>query len=124
MIDFFFLLIEKIIYLLKWLFRAGTTLTVTDTTDPDWWQGKTHGQVGLFPSKYVAKLYSGERPLQMLHTIQVSDGEGSMIKLLRDQVNVDPIKVTHYQYCKDFYFNNCVCISISHCRLLFKLVRN
>ncbi|XP_053206539.1 uncharacterized protein LOC128390796 isoform X8 [Panonychus citri] len=66
--------------------KAGTTLTVTDTTDPDWWQGKTHGQVGLFPSKYVAKLYSGERPLQMLHTIQVSDGEGSMVKLLRDQI--------------------------------------
>ncbi|XP_015786391.1 uncharacterized protein LOC107363641 isoform X6 [Tetranychus urticae] len=66
--------------------KAGTTLTVTDTTDPDWWQGKSHGQTGLFPSKYVAKLYSGERPLQMLHTIQVSDGEGSMVKLLRDQI--------------------------------------
>jgi len=67
--------------------RAGTTLTVTDTTDSDWWQGKCYGQIGYFPSKYVAKLYPGERPLQMLHTIQVSDGE-SFVKLLKDQASL------------------------------------
>lgn len=65
--------------------RAGSTVTVTDTSDQEWWQGKCYGRTGYFPSKYVAKLHFGERPLQMMHTIQVSDGE-AMIKLLRDQV--------------------------------------
>lgn len=67
--------------------RAGSMLTVTDTSDPDWWQGKSHGQTGLFPSKYVAKLFPGERPVIMTQTIQVSDGESGIIKLLRDQVS-------------------------------------
>ncbi|XP_074593514.1 uncharacterized protein LOC141849193 isoform X1 [Brevipalpus obovatus] len=66
--------------------KAGMTLTVTDTSDPDWWQGKSHGHTGLFPSKYVAKLFPNERPLLMTHTIQVSDGENGIIKLLRDQI--------------------------------------
>ncbi|RWS26174.1 uncharacterized protein B4U80_09535, partial [Leptotrombidium deliense] len=65
--------------------KAGAMVTVTDTSDPDWWQGKCCGHVGYFPSKYVAKLFPGEKPLQMTHTIQVSDGENGMVKLLRDQ---------------------------------------
>jgi hypothetical protein len=56
-----------------------------DTSSIDWWEGKSYGQTGYFPSKYVAKLYPSERPLLMIHTIQVSDGD-TMIKLLRDQV--------------------------------------
>lgn len=66
--------------------RAGGTLTVTDTSDPDWWQGKYHGRLGWFPSKYVTKLFPGERPLQITHTIQVGDGDNGLIKLLKDQV--------------------------------------
>ncbi|XP_076353539.1 SH3 and cysteine-rich domain-containing protein isoform X3 [Tachypleus tridentatus] len=65
--------------------KAGCTVTVIDTSDPDWWQGKCLGKVGFFPSKYVTKLHPGERPLQVIHSIQLSNGE-SEVKLLRDQV--------------------------------------
>lgn len=61
-------------------------VTVVDTTDPDWWQGKCLGQVGYFPSKYVTKLFPGERPLQVIHTVQVNDGEFQATKLIREQV--------------------------------------
>nr|XP_046917469.1 protein kinase 4-like [Dermatophagoides farinae] len=65
--------------------RAGYMVTVVDTTDPDWWQGKCMGKVGFFPSKYVTKLFPGERPLQVIHTVQLTDGEFA-IKLLREQI--------------------------------------
>ncbi|OTF70818.1 SH3 domain containing protein, partial [Euroglyphus maynei] len=58
-------------------------VTVVDTTDPDWWQGKCMGKVGYFPSNYVTKLFPGERPLQVIHTVQLTDGEFA-IKLLRE----------------------------------------
>ncbi|KAH8034963.1 hypothetical protein HPB51_003804 [Rhipicephalus microplus] len=67
--------------------KAGDTVTVIDTTDPDWWQGKCLGRVGFFPSKYVAKLHPGERALQVLHSIQVMDGQ-EPVKLLRDQLRL------------------------------------
>lgn len=45
----------------------------------------------FFPSslKYVARLQAGERPLQVLQNLQISDGDknGSMT-LLRDQIVV------------------------------------
>lgn len=73
---------------------AGFKVTVIDTSDPDWWKGKCLGRVGYFPSKYVARLQAGERPLQVLQNLQISDGDknGSMT-LLRDQivVQVNPI---------------------------------
>jgi hypothetical protein len=59
---------------------------VTDTTDPDWWQGKCMGRIGYFPSKYVTKLHPGEKPLQVTHNLQVTDGADNGLKLLRDQV--------------------------------------
>uniref|UniRef100_T1JBE3 SH3 domain-containing protein n=1 Tax=Strigamia maritima TaxID=126957 RepID=T1JBE3_STRMM len=65
--------------------KAGETITVTDTSDPDWWKGKGFRRGGFFPSKYVAKLNSGERPLQVTHNLQVSDGDNGL-KLLRDQI--------------------------------------
>ncbi|OQR76830.1 hypothetical protein BIW11_02999 [Tropilaelaps mercedesae] len=57
--------------------KAGDTLTVIDTSDPDWWQGKCMGKVGFFPSKYVAKLHPGERTLQVVHPIQVAEQPGT-----------------------------------------------
>ncbi|XP_031637064.1 uncharacterized protein LOC116349649 isoform X3 [Contarinia nasturtii] len=68
---------------------AGFKVTVIDTSDPDWWRGKCLGRVGYFPSKYVARLQAGERPLQVLQNLQISDGDknGSMT-LLRDQIVV------------------------------------
>lgn len=66
--------------------RAGYMLTVLDTSDPEWWQGKCLGKVGFFPSKYVTKLFPGERPLQVIHTVQVNDGDFA-IKLMREQVS-------------------------------------
>ncbi len=63
-----------------------------DTTDPDWWQGKCMGRIGYFPSKYVTKLHQGEKPLQVTHNLQVTDGADNGLKLLRDQV----IKNTYF----------------------------
>lgn len=60
-------------------------MTVTDTSDPDWWQGKCLGRTGYFPSKYVTRLNCGEKPLQVTHNLQVTDGDNG-IKLLRDQI--------------------------------------
>ncbi|XP_054717614.1 uncharacterized protein LOC129227009 [Uloborus diversus] len=65
--------------------KAGCIITVTDTSDPDWWQGKCLGKIGYFPSKYVTKLHPGEQPLQVTHTVHVNDGE-SGLKLLTDQI--------------------------------------
>ncbi|XP_043216930.1 uncharacterized protein LOC122379073 isoform X14 [Amphibalanus amphitrite] len=65
--------------------KAGYKLTVMDTSDPDWWKGKCLGKVGFFPSKYITKLQAGERPLQVTHNLQVTDGQDGM-RLLRDQI--------------------------------------
>jgi hypothetical protein len=46
-------------------FRAGSKLTVIDNSDKDWWKGKCLGAVGVFPSTYVTKLQTGEKPLQV-----------------------------------------------------------
>ena len=70
--------------------RAGYKLTVMDTSDPDWWKGKCLGKVGFFPSKYITKLQAGERPLQVTHNLQVTDGQDGM-RLLRDQVRTDEL---------------------------------
>ncbi|KAJ2947058.1 hypothetical protein O0L34_g16405 [Tuta absoluta] len=65
--------------------KAGYKVTVTDTSDPNWWKGKCLGKIGYFPSKYCTKLQAGERPLQVTHNLQVSDGENGLM-LLRDQI--------------------------------------
>ncbi|CAO1427466.1 unnamed protein product [Diamesa serratosioi] len=67
--------------------KAGYKVTVIDTSDPDWWKGKCLGRIGYFPSKYCTKLAAGEKPLQVTHNLQVSDGErGENMTLLRDQI--------------------------------------
>ncbi|KAA0194946.1 hypothetical protein HAZT_HAZT011252 [Hyalella azteca] len=43
------------------------------------------GRTGFFPSKYVSRLNNGERPLQVTHNLQVTDGDRGL-KLLRDQI--------------------------------------
>ncbi|GLV34334.1 Stac-like [Carabus blaptoides fortunei] len=65
--------------------KAGYKVTVIDTSDPDWWKGKCLGRVGYFPSKYCSKLAAGEKPLQVTHNLQVSDGDNGLM-LLRDQI--------------------------------------
>ncbi|XP_046668557.1 uncharacterized protein LOC124359657 isoform X3 [Homalodisca vitripennis] len=65
--------------------KAGYKVTVIDTSDQDWWKGKCLGRIGYFPSKYVTKLQVGERPLQVTHNLQVSDGDNGLT-LLRDQI--------------------------------------
>ncbi|XP_030387407.1 uncharacterized protein LOC115634020 isoform X2 [Scaptodrosophila lebanonensis] len=67
--------------------KAGYKVTVIDTADPDWWKGKVLGRVGFFPSKYCVRLNANEKPLQVTHNLQVSDGErGENMTLLRDQI--------------------------------------
>ncbi|XP_048522317.1 uncharacterized protein LOC109542090 isoform X5 [Dendroctonus ponderosae] len=65
--------------------KAGYKVTVIETTDPDWWKGKCFGKTGFFPSKYVSKLSPGEKPLQVTHNLQVTDGDNGLM-LLRDQI--------------------------------------
>ncbi|XP_054275362.1 uncharacterized protein LOC128994676 isoform X6 [Macrosteles quadrilineatus] len=65
--------------------KAGYKVTVIDTSDQDWWKGKCLGRIGYFPSKYVTKLGVGEKPLQVTHNLQVSDGDNGLT-LLRDQI--------------------------------------
>lgn len=59
-------------------------------TDPDWWKGKCLGRIGYFPSKYCARLTAGEKPLQVIQNLQLSDGERNdgIVTLLRDQIVV------------------------------------
>ncbi|XP_050428318.1 uncharacterized protein LOC126838181 isoform X7 [Adelges cooleyi] len=65
--------------------KAGYKVTVIDTSDPAWWKGKCFGRVGYFPYNYVTKVQPGERPLQVTHNLQVSDGDNGLT-LLRDQI--------------------------------------
>lgn len=64
-------------------------------TDPDWWKGKCLGRIGYFPSKYCARLTAGEKPLQVIQNLQLSDGERNdgIVTLLRDQI------VVQVNYC-------------------------
>lgn len=34
-------------------FKKGEIITVTDSSDPNWWKGTCRGESGLFPSSYV-----------------------------------------------------------------------
>lgn len=34
-------------------FRKGDVITVTDSSDDNWWKGMCHGETGLFPASYV-----------------------------------------------------------------------
>lgn len=76
-------------------FRAGYKVTVIDTSDPAWWKGKCFGRVGYFPYNYVTKVQPGERPLQVTHNLQVSDGDNGLT-LLRDQVRILQNNITIY----------------------------
>lgn len=57
--------------------------------------------LGYFPSKYVTKLHPGEKPLQVTHNLQVTDGAENGLKLLRDQVIKDKNKIGCYYYSKN-----------------------
>ncbi|XP_028671067.1 GRB2-related adapter protein 2a [Erpetoichthys calabaricus] len=37
-------------------FQHGDIIEVLDRSDPSWWKGRLRGQVGLFPSNYIAQL--------------------------------------------------------------------
>lgn len=37
-------------------FLRGDIIEVLDCPDPNWWQGKIYGRVGLFPRSYVQPL--------------------------------------------------------------------
>lgn len=76
------------------LFFLLHKVTVIDKSDPDWWKGKCLGRIGYFPSKYCAKLAAGEKPLQVTHNLQVSDGERGEMTLLRDQIVIQ-VKIFH-----------------------------
>ncbi|CAG2171735.1 unnamed protein product [Oppiella nova] len=73
--------------------KAGYSVTVVDTSDPDWWQGKCLGKKGYFPSNYVTKLFPGEKPLQIV--IQVVEEVDGIIMIrtgINDKIVPCPIK--------------------------------
>ncbi|XP_040569919.1 uncharacterized protein Stacl isoform X5 [Lepeophtheirus salmonis] len=78
--------------------KAGQMLTVIDTSDKDWWKGKCLGSIGFFPSTYVNKLLPGEKPFQVQQTIQISSLDGTLLKLLRDQI---VIRISEENYQRD-----------------------
>ena len=73
--------------------RAGYKLTMIDNSDKDWWKGKCVGSIGVFPSTYVTKLQSGEKPLQVIQSVTINSAIGDgPIQLLRDQASSRPHK--------------------------------
>lgn len=69
--------------------NAGQLVAVLDHSERDWWKVRAQdgsSRVGYFPAGYLAKLYHNERPLRVLQTFQVSNGE-TCEKLLRGQVS-------------------------------------
>ena len=44
------------------MFRAGSTVQILDTVDPDWWRGRCTltGGTGFLPSTYLARVLPGE----------------------------------------------------------------
>lgn len=84
---------QNVFHLISWKYHKKKLqfpftpqVTVIDTSDPDWWQGKLLGRTGYFPSKYCVRLNANEKPLQVVHNLQVSDGERGELQLLRDQI--------------------------------------
>lgn len=68
---------------------AGQIVNVLDNNERDWWKVSLLNNSliqGYFPSSYLGVLYPNERPLQVIQTIQVSNGE-ICDKLLRGQVS-------------------------------------
>ncbi|KAK0093163.1 hypothetical protein PV326_014175 [Microctonus aethiopoides] len=65
--------------------KAGYKITVIDKSEKDWWKGKCLGRVGYFPSAYVLRVESGQKPLQVTRNLQLSD----QITLLRDQIVIE-----------------------------------
>lgn len=68
---------------------AGQLVIPLDSREQDWWRVSAldgSNRIGYFPASYLTKIYQNERPLQVIQTIQVSDGE-TCDKLLRGQVS-------------------------------------
>ncbi|XP_041365343.1 SH3 and cysteine-rich domain-containing protein 3-like [Gigantopelta aegis] len=67
--------------------RAGWRLTVSNSSDPDWWKGKCNGKVGYFPSTYVQRLHPGQRVFQVQQTMNLTEKElGFGMRLHKDQI--------------------------------------
>ncbi|CAL1528301.1 unnamed protein product [Lymnaea stagnalis] len=67
--------------------RPGSRVSVTNSSDPDWWKGKCNGRSGYFPAKYLLKLTKYQRVYQVTHTMNLTeiDGLGGM-RLHKDQI--------------------------------------
>ncbi|KAK3772362.1 hypothetical protein RRG08_031386 [Elysia crispata] len=67
--------------------RPGYRVTVTNSSDPDWWKGKCGSRSGYFPAKYLLKLQKFQRVYQVTHTMNLTeiDGHGGM-RLHKDQI--------------------------------------
>lgn len=82
-------------------------------TDPDWWKGKCLGRIGYFPSKYCARLTAGEKPLQVIQNLQLSDGERNdgIVTLLRDQIVVQ-VKCNQFAVIEFIFLFTLLLVSI------------
>ena len=51
-------------------------------------QGKCNGKIGYFPARYVEKIHPGEKVLEVVHGLEISEGD-SGVKLLKEQVVIE-----------------------------------
>jgi hypothetical protein len=68
--------------------RAGSTVHILDTADPDWWRGRCTltGSTGYLPSTYLARVLPGEmifrviQPCSLLRQPAVSQSDGRLLE--------------------------------------------
>ena len=53
-----------------------------------WFKGKCNGKVGYFPARYVERVHPGERVLEVVQGLEISEGDAG-VKLLKEQVSFD-----------------------------------
>lgn len=70
---------------------AGSTATILDTSDQDWWRGRCSitGQLGFLPATYLARLLPGERVHRVCQPCSLTTLTGEIQSLIRDQIVIE-----------------------------------
>lgn len=70
---------------------AGSTVTILDTSDQDWWRGRCSitGQLGFLPATYLARLLPGERVHRVSQPCSLTTLTGEIQSLTRDQIMIE-----------------------------------
>ena len=67
------------------MFRAGSTVHILDTVDPDWWRGRCTltGGTGFLPSTYLARVLPGEMIFRVVQPCSLLRYTSKWCSLLR-----------------------------------------